>query len=813
MNLLALLVLSQAATQGEPPKSLITVEPARSPVVLEELLRLDFDVTARRADGTLELIAGEDDRARLARLGVPYAVEHADLAAFYAARAAADGPAEASPRGSWLVPPFGQGSMGGYYTFAELLSVLDQIAAAYPSLVKPRASIGTSVEGRVLWALKISDNPQVDENEPELRFDSLHHAREPESMQALIWVMLALLEDYGSDPRATYLVDERETWLVPCVNPDGYVYNQTTNPGGGGLWRKNRRNNGNGSFGVDLNRNYDYQWGFDNVGSSPTPSSETYRGTAPASEPEIVAMQAFIGAHPFQTAITTHTYSDLFIYPWSYVVQPTENDSQYAELSVLATVVNGYTYGIGAQVLYIANGVLKDYDHGVRGTLCWTNEIGDSNDGFWPPPSRIVPLAQENEECFLRTALAAGAYLHETGLAFTDLGDGDGNFDPGETFEVVLTARNSGRLGASASVTLSSADPNVTLLASAASLGSVAPFANASNAGLPLSFSIAPGATPGAELAFTTTLSYQGFDQATLHEVRVGDPRAFLTDDLELDLGWTAGVPDDTATTGLWAFGDPVGTTNNGEPSNPELDATTGAGTRCFTTGNGSTSAGGDDVDNGKTTLISPALDLSGASSANLSYQRWWADFSTNDDLLQVSVSDDDGATWVSLEDVSVTQNAWTEVSFDVEDFVALTDRVRLRFVAADDPNNSVVEAAVDELRVEIYDAPPRLNLYGTPALGKTLATHVAGDAGKSFVVYASPGTATIQLPGVSGPILLDPVGLMKIGGGSIPASGLARVLATVPNEPSLVGQTFYLQAATVGGGVQMSNRSTLTFQ
>src|SRR5258705_319958 len=120
--------------------------------------------------------------------------------------------------------------------------------------------------------------------------DALHHAREPESMQATIWTMLALLERYGTDPLSTYLVNEREIWFVPCVNPDGYVYNESTNPGGGGLWRKNRRANAGGTTGVDLNRNYAFQWGFDNSGSSPTPTDETYRGTAAASEPEVGAL-------------------------------------------------------------------------------------------------------------------------------------------------------------------------------------------------------------------------------------------------------------------------------------------------------------------------------------------------------------------------------------------------------------------------------------------------------------------------------------------------------------------------------------------
>jgi murein tripeptide amidase MpaA len=120
--------------------------------------------------------------------------------------------------------------MGGYYTFVQVESVLDQIHAAYPTLTTAKFSIGTTGQGRTLWALKISDNPETDEAEPEMRFDAMHHAREPESMQCVLWMALALLERYGTDPLSTYLVNEREIWIVPCMNPDGYVYNQSTNP-------------------------------------------------------------------------------------------------------------------------------------------------------------------------------------------------------------------------------------------------------------------------------------------------------------------------------------------------------------------------------------------------------------------------------------------------------------------------------------------------------------------------------------------------------------------------------------------------------
>ena len=124
-------------------------------------------------------------------------------------------------------------------------------------------------------------------------------------METTLLFMDQLLDDYGHDPEATFLVDQRELFFVPCVNPDGYEYNRTTNPGGGGLWRKNRRANVGGSYGVDLNRNYATGWSAPNGGSSPTPTSDTYRGTAPFSEPETAALEAFAASRHFVTVFST----------------------------------------------------------------------------------------------------------------------------------------------------------------------------------------------------------------------------------------------------------------------------------------------------------------------------------------------------------------------------------------------------------------------------------------------------------------------------------------------------------------------------
>ena len=359
----------------------------------------------------------------------------------------------------------------------------------------------------------------------------MHHAREPGAMQTVLWTLLGLVENYGTDPLATWIVDHREMWFLPVVNPDGYVYNETTNPSGGGMWRKNRRNNGGGVFGVDLNRNYPYQWGFDNVGSSPTASSSTYRGPAPSSEPEIAAMVSFMEARDFRTAVTCHTYSNLWLAPWAYTPTPPPDHARFDEIGALATVVNGYPFGIANILLYPFNGVTIDTDYQLFDTFSWLPEIGSSSDGFWPPATRIEPLAEENRVALMRTALAAGAWVRLTDESLIDLGDGDGHAEPGETFELRIDLRNSGRAAPTGNVQITLANPSagLTIVDGGASLG-VAAFASASTSSDALTFAIDGGAELGSVVSFTRTVSWEGWVETVTTRLPVGEPALVLAD-------------------------------------------------------------------------------------------------------------------------------------------------------------------------------------------------------------------------------------------------------------------------------------------
>ncbi len=341
---------------------------------------------------------------KVKKAGFSYKILITDVSSFYAERAAEDSHfIDRSKYEEWPVPEHWEyGSMGGFYTLDEVMSELDEMHQLYPELTTPRLALSDNNlthEGRKQFWMEISDNPGIDEGEPEILYTGLHHAREPMSYQQMIWFMWYLLENYDSDPEIKSLVDNTAIYFIPIVNPDGLAYNMQTNPNGGGMWRKNRRNNGDGSYGVDPNRNYGYKWGLDDIGSSPEPSDQTYRGPYAFSEPIIANIRDFCSVHDFKLALNYHSYSNLLLYPWGYTDElPPDNDllHLYAEMM---TKENHYTMGPANTTIYAVNGDSNDWMYGdtiIKGKIfAYTPEIGGSSDGFWPSTSRIIPLCRE----------------------------------------------------------------------------------------------------------------------------------------------------------------------------------------------------------------------------------------------------------------------------------------------------------------------------------------------------------------------------------------------------------------------------------
>ncbi len=288
-------------------------------------------------------------------------------------------------------------NLGQYHTYAETESTLTALAAAYPAIAQ-KSVAGLSLEGRNLSVLKISDNVTVDEDEPEVLYMGNHHARELMSVEIPLRFAEYLLQNYGIDSDVTTYVDTREIFVLPMVNPDGHVYVELNHGGSpNGWWRKNRRDNGNGTFGVDLNRNYDFAWGYDNIGSSPSTGSEVYRGSAPFSEPETQVIRDFTGAHTFTAWFSYHSYGEVLLYPWGYIYANTPDNEVFAALGDSLTAENGYVAGNPLSgAIYITNGGSDDWGYGEQVTknkvFAFTPEVNSAlQGGFGPPESEIQP--------------------------------------------------------------------------------------------------------------------------------------------------------------------------------------------------------------------------------------------------------------------------------------------------------------------------------------------------------------------------------------------------------------------------------------
>jgi carboxypeptidase T len=300
---------------------------------------------------------------------------------------------------------FHLGNYGGHFGYNEMLAIIDSMQLLYPNLISIKQPIGSfqTIEGRPIYWIRVSNNPSVSQPaKPQILYTALHHAREPGSLTATIFYLWYLLEHYNTDPQIQAIINNAELYFIPCVNPDGYLFNIANNPTGGGMWRKNRRVNANATFGVDLNRNYGYLWGFDNLGSSNQGTSDTYRGTAAFSEPETQAVKWFCEQHHFGLALNYHTFNNELLNPYGHVpVANTPDSLAISAYSMLLTKNNFYRYGTCYECLgYVANGGSDDWMYGEQTTknkiISWTPEIGEVQSGFYPPISQIMPDCKKN---------------------------------------------------------------------------------------------------------------------------------------------------------------------------------------------------------------------------------------------------------------------------------------------------------------------------------------------------------------------------------------------------------------------------------
>lgn len=285
---------------------------------------------------------------------------------------------------------------GLYHTYDEATAELKRLAKEYPKLAKLE-KIGQSFEKRPVYGLRIS---AATKKVPKLLLVGLHHSREWMSVEVPLYAAKQLLAEYGNVEKITSLLQNREVFVVPVMNPDGLNYSQTASS----YWRKNRNdNNGNKYKGVDPNRNYGYQWG--TVGASDYPGSDTYHGTAAFSEPCNQNIKRLAEKEKFTASISFHSYSQLVLYPFGYGYDiPCADTGLLSKLAGEMAKFNRYRPQNSAD-LYPAMGDSDDWLYGTMGCLAFTFELDRS---FVPSESQIATTTKLNYPAIVHLLDAIG---------------------------------------------------------------------------------------------------------------------------------------------------------------------------------------------------------------------------------------------------------------------------------------------------------------------------------------------------------------------------------------------------------------------
>lgn len=285
-----------------------------------------------------------------------------------------------------------------FHDYAEVQAALAAIAAAHPG-VASLVEVGQSVRGRKLTAIRFNPSARgsAPSPKPGALFVGNHHAREHLSTEvpllAAIW-----LADNLKKPEVAKLLESRDVYFLPLLNPDGAEHDVAT---GDYRWqRKNLRANPDGSTGVDLNRNYAAHWG--EAGTSTHPSDDTYGGPGPFSEPETQALKAFVEARPnLKTMASYHSYGELVLYPWSYTEEPLSDGPALAAFKAMGQKLAGFTGYTAEQSseLYPSSGDTCDWAWDSRRVFCFTFELtpkGYGGGGFYPGAGAIQPTVSKN---------------------------------------------------------------------------------------------------------------------------------------------------------------------------------------------------------------------------------------------------------------------------------------------------------------------------------------------------------------------------------------------------------------------------------
>jgi carboxypeptidase T len=295
-------------------------------------------------------------------------------------------------------------AVAGYHSAQTLEQDLRRLAEDHPEIAELH-QVGSSLEGRPIWALRVGERRG---SAHKLVVLGCHHAREWIAVEVPYLLAEHLVTNAGSDPVQQWLA-QGEIWVAPMVNPDGHEYSRTHDR----LWRKNRRQNPDGSVGVDPNRNYGYMWGtLDISTSSHVPSDQTYVGPRAFSEPETRAVRDLVARELVAGVLSYHSYSQLILYPWGYTAQPIPDPADRTELTDLAEDMQQLIRGVHGEPytpqqsseLYPTAGDTTDWTYGEYDIPSFTIELRpdtQAEGGFILPPDQIQPTWEENRPAAL----------------------------------------------------------------------------------------------------------------------------------------------------------------------------------------------------------------------------------------------------------------------------------------------------------------------------------------------------------------------------------------------------------------------------
>jgi murein tripeptide amidase MpaA len=575
------------------------------------------------------------------------------------------------------------GSMGGYMTYTEVVAKLDSMRMWYPQFISQKFSIGTTYENRTMWGVRITHNPDAPTGRPQALYHAVIHAREPESMETQFYYFFWLFENYNTNYYARYILDNREIYWMPIFNPDGYVYNQTTNPNGGGMWRCNRHFTTGNCGPVDLNRNFGLYayWNSTNGGSSTNECAGgqgTYRGASPFSELENLAVYNFVNSHNFNSSFGAHTYGNYLIKPWCWSdPNPTPDDAKFnvflADLKFSNPV---YLTGPPSQTVgyYVRGGAddwyYNDSVHTGHHIMAITPESDEST--FWPSQNQIIPLAQG--------MLFNNTYMSLIAGPFVDFVSGNTNqasYTLGSSGTYRVRFLNKGALTANNThIILTPANSNLTITNQQYSFN-VGVFQKDSAT---FNFTVSSGAANNCNLPAFLIFKQ---DTATIFTmpvyVQVGTPpgTVVLNDDGSSFSNWIT-----TGITGTWN----TSTTQYHTPPSSFADSPTG-----------NYSNGADNT----MTLANP-INVSVQPVVTLSFWHRYA-LEANYDWVMVEVSSNNGDTWQTVTEYTGTNTTWTQQTFDITRYANASTQMKVRFRLVADAGSVADGWYVDDIVITTY--------------------------------------------------------------------------------------------------------------